>query len=78
MPQSPNHNRVDTYGASAFAPDYSATILLAKMCTNHHEHFIKIKCLCVKQTLAHLFNNALTREILTEGERAVQLTSLYS
>ncbi len=26
-PQSPQENRVDTYGAPIFAPDYSATVL---------------------------------------------------
>jgi hypothetical protein len=27
-------NEVDTYGPPVFAPDHSATVLAAKMCTN--------------------------------------------
>jgi hypothetical protein len=27
-------NKVDTYGAPVFAPDYSATVLATKICTN--------------------------------------------
>ncbi len=27
-------NKTDTYGAPIFAPDYSATVLAAKMCAN--------------------------------------------
>jgi hypothetical protein len=29
-----------TYGATLFAPDYSATVLVAKMYTCHHERSI--------------------------------------
>jgi len=36
----PGQNRVDTYGAPVFAPDYSITVLVAEMCTNHLEHSI--------------------------------------
>ncbi len=32
--------RVDTCGAPVFAPGYSATVLVAEMCTNHSEHSI--------------------------------------
>jgi hypothetical protein len=35
-------NKVDTYGASFFAPDYSAAVLAAKMCTNSNDHTIFI------------------------------------
>jgi hypothetical protein len=28
----------DTYGGPVFAPDYNATLLAAKICTNSHEH----------------------------------------
>jgi len=35
-------NEVDTYGAPVFAPDYSATVLVAKMCTNANEHSMYI------------------------------------
>jgi hypothetical protein len=31
-------NEVDTCGAPVFAPDYSTTVLAAKMCTNSTEH----------------------------------------
>ncbi len=31
-------NKPDTYWAPIFAPDYSATVLAAKMCTNSNEH----------------------------------------
>jgi hypothetical protein len=31
---------VETYGASVFAPDYSATVLAVQMCTNSIEHFM--------------------------------------
>jgi len=33
-------NSVDTYEAPVFAPDYMATVLVAKMFTYHHEHSI--------------------------------------
>ncbi len=33
-------HRVDAYGAPVFAPNYSATDLVAEMWTNHHEHSI--------------------------------------
>ncbi len=39
-PQSPKQNRVDTYEAPVFAPDYSTTVLVAKIYTDHHEHSI--------------------------------------
>ncbi len=35
-------NTVDTYG---FAPDYSATVYAAKMCTNSYEAFMYISFL---------------------------------
>jgi len=35
-------NVVDTYGAPVFAPDYSATVLAAKMCTNSNEQSMHI------------------------------------
>ncbi len=36
-------NKVDTYGAPIFAPDYSsATVLAAKMCTKSNDHSIFI------------------------------------
>jgi hypothetical protein len=35
-PQSPKKRNVDTYGAPVFAPDCSATVLAAEMCTNLH------------------------------------------
>jgi hypothetical protein len=33
-PESKGKNKVDTYGTPVFAPDYSATVLAAKMYTN--------------------------------------------
>jgi hypothetical protein len=36
---------VDTHGAPVFAPDYSATVLAAKMCINSQEHSIHIRFL---------------------------------
>jgi hypothetical protein len=36
---------LDTYGAPVFAPNYSATILSAKLCTNSNEHFMHIRFL---------------------------------
>jgi hypothetical protein len=38
-------NDVDTFEAPVFAPNYSATVLAAKMCTNFNEHFMYIKSL---------------------------------
>jgi hypothetical protein len=38
-------NEVDIYGAPVFAPDYSATVLAAKMCTNANEHSMDIRYL---------------------------------
>ncbi len=32
----------DTYWAAVFAPDYSATILMAKICTNHPSVLTKL------------------------------------
>jgi hypothetical protein len=36
---------VDTYGASVFAPDYSAIVLTARMCINSNEHSMYIRFL---------------------------------
>ncbi len=33
-------HRVNTYAAPVFLHDYNATVLVAKMCANHHEHSI--------------------------------------
>jgi hypothetical protein len=41
-------NEVHTYGALVFAPDYSATVLAAKMCTNSNQHSMYIRFLCFK------------------------------
>jgi hypothetical protein len=38
-------NEVDTYGATVFAPDYSATIVAADTCTNSDEHSMYIRIL---------------------------------
>jgi hypothetical protein len=38
----PRKNKVDTYGAQVFAPDQSAAVLAAKMCTFSHEHSMDI------------------------------------
>jgi hypothetical protein len=38
----------NTYGAPVFAPDYSATVLAAKLCTNSH---LYIRFLCIKLML---------------------------
>jgi hypothetical protein len=38
-------NKVDTYGAQVFAPDYSATVLAAKMCTHSNQHYMCIRFL---------------------------------
>ncbi len=37
-PQSPEENKEDTYVALVFAPDHSATVVLAQMWTNSNEH----------------------------------------
>jgi hypothetical protein len=41
-------NEVDNNGAPVFAPDYSATALVAKMCTNSNEHSMYIIFLWLK------------------------------
>jgi len=33
-------HRVETYGAPILAPNYSATVLVAEICSDHHEHSI--------------------------------------
>ncbi len=38
-------NKVDTYRAPIFAPDYSATVHTAEMCTNSNEHSMYIRFL---------------------------------
>ncbi len=40
-------NSVDTYGAPVFAPDYRATGLSAKICTNSNAHSMYIRFLCI-------------------------------
>jgi hypothetical protein len=35
-------NKVDTCEAPVFVPDYSTTVLAAKICTTSHEHSIYI------------------------------------
>jgi hypothetical protein len=44
-------NEVENYGAPVFGPDYSATILEDKMCTNSNEHSTYIKFLCLKHII---------------------------
>jgi hypothetical protein len=39
-PRGRRENELDPYGAPVFAPNYSATILSAKLCTNSNEHFM--------------------------------------
>ncbi len=39
----PKKNAEHTFGAPVFAPDYSATILVAKMCANSNEHSMHIR-----------------------------------
>jgi hypothetical protein len=34
----PDENRVNAKGEFVFAHDYRATVLVAEICTNHHEH----------------------------------------
>jgi len=36
-------NEVDTHGALVFAPDYSTTVLAAKMCANSNKHSMYIR-----------------------------------
>jgi hypothetical protein len=36
-------DKVDTYGVPVFAPDSSATVLAAKLCTNSNEHSTYIR-----------------------------------
>ncbi len=38
-------NKVDTNGAPVFSPDYSASVLTAKMCTNSDEDSMYIRFL---------------------------------
>jgi hypothetical protein len=38
-------NKIAAHGVSVFAPDYSASVLAAKMCTNSDEHSMNIICL---------------------------------
>jgi hypothetical protein len=40
-------NEADTYGASVFAPNYSATVLAAKMHSNSNEHSLYIRFLWI-------------------------------
>ncbi len=44
--QSPKRNKVDTYGRPVYAPDKSATLLTAKICTSSNEHSMYIRFLC--------------------------------
>ena len=39
-------NKVDTYEAPVFAPDYSTTVLSAQMCTYFYDHSMSIRFLC--------------------------------
>jgi hypothetical protein len=41
----PKKNKVYTYRTLVFAPDHSATVLPAQMCTNSNEHYIFIRFL---------------------------------
>jgi len=44
-PQSPNKKQNRHLWSANFAPDYSATVLAAEMCTNSHEHSMYIRFL---------------------------------
>jgi hypothetical protein len=46
----PRKNEVETYGAPVFAPDYSTTVLGAKMCTDSNEHSLNVKFLQINFT----------------------------
>ncbi len=48
-------NKVDTYKALVFAPDYSATVLAAKICTNSYGLMGQSK----KKKNGHTFTNNL-------------------
>jgi hypothetical protein len=41
----PRKNEADTYGVPFYAPDFSATALAAKKCTNANEHSLYIRFL---------------------------------
>ncbi len=38
-------NKVHTYGAPIFTPDYNTTVLAAKICTNSNKHSMYIRFL---------------------------------
>jgi hypothetical protein len=46
-------NKVDIYGSPVFAPDYSAPVQAAELCTNSHEHskYIRYRCFVTIFTL---------------------------
>ncbi len=35
-----SNHRVDNFGVPVFAPEYNVTILVAEICSSHHEHSI--------------------------------------
>jgi hypothetical protein len=42
----PWKNKVDTYEAPVFAPDFSTNVLAAQMCANFYDHSMSIRFLC--------------------------------
>jgi len=61
----PRSKEVDTYGAQVFAPDYSATVLAAKMCTNTNEHSMYIRFLCMLSTWMFIYSQTTSTITLT-------------
>jgi hypothetical protein len=58
-------NKVDTYGAPVFAPDYNTTVLAAKMCTNSNENYMFIRSLCSIQKIISHEQDARWQQCLT-------------
>ncbi len=52
----PRKNKVGTYGAPVWTPDYSTTVLKAKMCFNSNEHSMYIKFLWRYQIISSLLS----------------------
>jgi hypothetical protein len=72
--QCPKKNEVYTFGASGFAPDYSATVLAAKMCINSYEHFI---CISLRNAYNRLAFVNFRQRSLFKVEGSLWWISLY-
>jgi hypothetical protein len=62
-------NKVDTFGAPVFAPDYGASVLAAETCTNSHDHSVYIRFLRLQTESVTNSLSSFCRKIASQNSR---------